>query len=64
MNPATLIEQIKTQMRNEGFKETEFNTKLIEILSKAIIEHIQTQATIQVVTTGSATTQSGTGTIK
>ncbi|WP_180674011.1 hypothetical protein [Helicobacter sp. 13S00482-2] len=50
-------------MINEGFKESEFNMKFIEIISNAIIEHIQKQAIVQVSTTGTANAQTGTGKI-
>lgn len=63
MNPKLLIQTIKSQLQTKGFKNTPENEAFIETLINSLIEHIQSQAIVQVTTTGSATTQSGVGKI-
>lgn len=64
MNPQVLTQMIEQKMLEAGFKKTDLNFKLIEILSESIITHIQSQAIVQVATTGTANAQSGVGKIK
>ncbi|PAF49231.1 hypothetical protein BKH41_03895 [Helicobacter sp. 12S02232-10] len=63
MNPTLLSTQIKTALQAKGFASTKENEAFIEVLCKEIINHIVTQSTIVVTTTGSATAQTGTGKI-
>lgn len=64
MNAEILIQTIKTQLQGKGFAMTDENEAFIETLITSIITHIQSQAIVQVATTGTANAQSGVGKIK
>lgn len=63
MNAQTLSQMIESKMKQAGFEQTDLNFKLIDIIIESIIDHIKTEAIVQVTTTGNATTQSGIGKI-
>ncbi|PAF46294.1 hypothetical protein BKH41_09305 [Helicobacter sp. 12S02232-10] len=63
MDADLLSKQIRLSLQAKGFKSTQENKALIDVLCKEIINHIQTQSTIAVTTTGTATAQSGSGKI-
>lgn len=63
MNPQVLTQTIKNQLQVKGFQSTPENEAFIETLVESIITHIQSQAIVQVTTTGSASAQSGIGKI-
>lgn len=63
MNAKTLIEVIKNELEKKGFQRSSENEAFIETIIESIISHIQSQAIVQVTTTGTATTQSGVGKI-
>ncbi|MDO7253903.1 hypothetical protein [Helicobacter cappadocius] len=63
MNAKVLIQNIKTELEQKGFKIAGENEIFIHTLIECFISHIQTQAIVQVATTGTANAQSGVGKI-
>lgn len=63
MNKDLLTKEIQAKLALNGFKETKENKAFIQTIAECIINHIQTQAIVNVTTTGTATTQSGIGKI-
>lgn len=63
MDAKALIDVVKKELEDKGFKATSENQAFIETIIESIIAHIQSQAIVQVTTTGTATTQSGVGKI-
>jgi len=61
LNPKSLTDEIKTELEDRGIKVE--NTKAIEAIATAILNHITQngQVMTQVTTTGSPSAQTGTG---
>ncbi|PAF50865.1 hypothetical protein [Helicobacter sp. 13S00477-4] len=63
MNPTKLSEKIQTYLKIKGLKITPENKLFIDAITQCLIVHLQTEAIVEVKTTGTANAQSGIGKI-